>query len=101
MQLTLLPSLQAVAALTVPTTVPNTYSVAHATRSPRPGAFTHHPAPQEGDRVVLVQEFADGGDLLSLLQRHGGRLGEKVAVPLVLDPFLRVLHVRTGACACI
>jgi hypothetical protein len=46
--------------------------------------------------VVMVQEYADGGDLFSLLQKHGGRLSEKVAVQMVLDPFLRVLQVRRG-----
>jgi len=53
---------------------------------------------KEGDRVVMVQEYADGGDLFSLLQKYGGRLGEKVAVQMVLDPFLRVLqylHTRS------
>ena len=52
---------------------------------------------QEGDVVVLVQEYADGGDLFGLLQRYGGRLSERVAVALVLEPFLRVLsylHAR-------
>lgn len=43
--------------------------------------------------MVMVQEFADGGDLFALLQKHGGRLGERVAVSLVLEPFLRVLQV--------
>ena len=55
---------------------------------------------KEGDRVVMVQEYADGGDLFSLLQRHGGRLSEKVAVQMVLEPFLRVLnylHTRSIA----
>jgi serine/threonine protein kinase len=40
----------------------------------------------------MVQEYADGGDLFGLLQRHGGRLSERVAVQMVLDPFIRVLH---------
>jgi serine/threonine protein kinase len=55
--------------------------------------------PQEGDRVVMVEEYADGGDLFSLLQKHGGRLAEKVAVQTVLDPFLRVMQAR--ACVCV
>ena len=53
---------------------------------------------KEGDRVVMVQEYADGGDLFSLLQKYGGRLSEKAAVQMVLDPFLRVLqylHTRS------
>ncbi|GBF96843.1 aurora protein [Raphidocelis subcapitata] len=53
---------------------------------------TLYAAFQEGDFVVMVQEFADGGDLFALLQKHGGRLGERVAVSLVLEPFLRVLQ---------
>lgn len=47
--------------------------------------------------MVMVQEYADGGDLFSLLQKYGGRLGEKVAVQMVLDPFLRVLQVSQRA----
>ncbi|GBF93487.1 aurora protein [Raphidocelis subcapitata] len=47
---------------------------------------------QEGDYVILVQEYADGGDLFSLLQKYGGRLSERAAVALVLEPFLRVLQ---------
>ena len=48
--------------------------------------------------MVMVQEYADGGDLFTLLQKYGGRLGEKVAVQMVLDPVLRVLqylHTRS------
>ncbi|KAI8467840.1 MAG: kinase-like domain-containing protein, partial [Monoraphidium minutum] len=40
----------------------------------------------------MVQEFVDGGDLFSLLQKYGGRLHERAAVSLVLEPFLRVLQ---------
>ncbi|WIA10385.1 hypothetical protein OEZ85_010577 [Tetradesmus obliquus] len=47
---------------------------------------------QEGDRVVMVQEYADGGDLFNLLQKYGGCLSERIAVQMVLDPFLRVLQ---------
>ena len=49
---------------------------------------------QEGDRVVMVQEYVDGGDLFGLLNRYGGRLSERIAVQMVLDPFMRVLQVR-------
>ena len=49
---------------------------------------------QEKDQVVMVQEYADGGDLFALLQKYGGRLSERVAVQMVLDPFLRVLQVN-------
>lgn len=51
---------------------------------------------QEGDFVVLVQEYAAGGNLFDLLQRYGGRLNEHVTVQMVLEPFLRVLQVREG-----
>ncbi|MEW5312978.1 MAG: hypothetical protein WDW38_004574 [Sanguina aurantia] len=47
---------------------------------------------QEGDQVVLVQEYADGADLFHLLHKYGGRLSERLAVQMVMDPFLRVLH---------
>jgi hypothetical protein len=49
----------------------------------------------------MVQEYADGGDLFTLLQKYGGRLGEKVAVQMVLDPFLRVLQVGARKPACV
>jgi serine/threonine protein kinase len=39
-----------------------------------------------------VQEYADGRDLFTLLHKYGGKLSERLAVQLVLDPFLRVLH---------
>jgi tRNA A-37 threonylcarbamoyl transferase component Bud32 len=55
-----------------------------------------HAAFKEGDLVVLVLEHCDGGDLFGLLQRYGGRLTEKVAVQLVLEPFLRVLNYMHG-----
>ncbi|GLI58679.1 hypothetical protein VaNZ11_000422 [Volvox africanus] len=47
---------------------------------------------QEGDKVILVQEYADGSDLFTLLHKYGGRLTERLAVQLVLEPFLRVLQ---------
>jgi hypothetical protein len=49
--------------------------------------------------VVLVEEFAEGGDLLAMMMRHGGRLTELVAVNDVLRPLLTVLahlHVQVG-----
>ncbi|KAL6755436.1 kinase-like domain-containing protein [Haematococcus lacustris] len=47
---------------------------------------------QQADQVVLVQEFADAGDLFSLLHKYGGKLPERNAVELVLHPFLLVLN---------
>lgn len=46
--------------------------------------------------MVLVQEYAAGGNLFDLLQRYGGRLNEHVTVQMVLEPFLRVLQVGGG-----
>ena len=54
--------------------------------------ITMHAAFQEGDKVVMVQEYADGADLFTVLHKYGGRLSERLAVQLVLDPFMRVLH---------
>lgn len=39
-----------------------------------------------------AQEYADGADLFSVMQKYGGRLSERLAVQLVLEPFMRVLH---------
>lgn len=41
--------------------------------------------------TLSSQEYADGADLFTVLQRYGGRLSERVAVQMVLDPFIRVL----------
>ena len=38
------------------------------------------------------QEYADGSDLFNVLNKYGGRLSERLAVQLVLDLFMRVLH---------
>ncbi len=54
--------------------------------------ITMHAAFQEGDKVVMVQEYADGADLFTVMHKYGGRLTERLAIQLVLDPFLRVLH---------
>ena len=34
----------------------------------------------QADGVVMVQEYADGGDLLQLLMRSGARLSERTTV---------------------
>ncbi|KXZ51018.1 hypothetical protein GPECTOR_14g259 [Gonium pectorale] len=47
---------------------------------------------QVDSQVVMVQEFADGGDLFTLLHRYGGRMPERQAVDMVLGPCLRVLE---------
>jgi len=47
---------------------------------------------QEGNDIVLVQEYAEGGDLYRLLYKNGGRLSERQAVEMVLAPFLLAMH---------
>lgn len=47
---------------------------------------------QEGDKVIMVEEYADGADLFTLLHKYGGRLSERLAVQMVLEPFMRVLQ---------
>ena len=47
--------------------------------------------------MVLVQEFAPGGDLFKLMHKCGGHLSEDLAVRLVLQPVLaalQYLHTR-------
>ncbi|KAG2449221.1 hypothetical protein HYH02_005968 [Chlamydomonas schloesseri] len=54
----------------------------------------------DGDRIVLVQEYAARGDLLHLLRAVGGRMTEAQVSELVLAPFLQgvaYLHGR-GVC---
>eukprot|EP00775_Hariotina_reticulata_P007638 gene7638-7840_t len=51
-----------------------------------------HAAFQEVGSVVLVQEFATGGDLWAFMDTNSGRLTEQMTVSLVLQPFLRALH---------
>jgi aurora kinase, other len=46
---------------------------------------------QEADAAVLVQEYAAGGDLSSLLRKSGGAMSEADAVHLVLRPLLQAL----------
>ncbi|GIL76510.1 hypothetical protein Vretimale_6031 [Volvox reticuliferus] len=46
----------------------------------------------EQQRVILVTEYATGGDLLRIMYKCGGRLFERQAVNLVLQPFLTALH---------
>eukprot|EP00201_Polytomella_parva_P002396 CAMPEP_0175086046 /NCGR_PEP_ID=MMETSP0052_2-20121109/29018_1 /TAXON_ID=51329 ORGANISM="Polytomella parva, Strain SAG 63-3" /NCGR_SAMPLE_ID=MMETSP0052_2 /ASSEMBLY_ACC=CAM_ASM_000194 /LENGTH=130 /DNA_ID=CAMNT_0016358159 /DNA_START=113 /DNA_END=502 /DNA_ORIENTATION=- len=56
-----------------------------------PNVINLYVAFQQDNQVVLVQEFADGSDLFTLLHLNGGRLSEKQAVEEVLIPFLNVL----------
>ncbi|KAG2426822.1 hypothetical protein HXX76_012874 [Chlamydomonas incerta] len=46
---------------------------------------------QEGQTLVLVQEYAPGGDLLGLMAAHGGRVDEATVVKTVLRPLLEAL----------
>lgn len=47
---------------------------------------------QEANDIILVQEYAENGDLYRLLHKNGGRLAERQAVEMVLAPFLHALH---------
>eukprot|EP00798_Chlamydomonas_sp_ICE-L_P015342 gene15342-21429_t len=47
---------------------------------------------QEGDKVVLVQEYAGGSDLFHIMHKFGGKVNERLAVQMVLEPFLKVLN---------
>lgn len=49
------------------------------------------PCKQENYRVVLAQRYAEGGDLLKALHNAGGRLSEKSAVLMVVQPLLNCL----------
>ena len=42
--------------------------------------------------MIIVQEFCVGGDLLKIMYKCGGRLFERQAVNLVLQPFLTSLQ---------
>jgi aurora kinase len=51
---------------------------------------------QENYRVVLAQRYAEGGDLLRALHKAGGRLTEKSAVQMVIQPLLNCLVYLHG-----
>jgi aurora kinase len=46
--------------------------------------------------VVLAQRYAEGGDLLRALHKAGGRLTEKSAVQMVIQPLLNCLVYLHG-----
>lgn len=48
------------------------------------------------NHVVIVQDFAEQGDLLRLLKRYGGVLPERVVVNEVLRPLLHALAYMHG-----
>ncbi|KXZ49404.1 hypothetical protein GPECTOR_21g630 [Gonium pectorale] len=45
----------------------------------------------DGDRIVLVQEYAARGDLFHLLRQLGGRMTEPQVSELVMRPFLEAM----------
>lgn len=51
---------------------------------------------QDNDDVVMVLDYAGGGDLYGLLKRAGGRLPEEQALDLVLRPFLAAMEYLHG-----
>ncbi|EFJ45821.1 hypothetical protein VOLCADRAFT_93937 [Volvox carteri f. nagariensis] len=46
----------------------------------------------EGDNVFIIEEFADGGDLLGLLFKYGGKIPESAFLKLVAVPLLSAVH---------
>ncbi|EFJ51314.1 hypothetical protein VOLCADRAFT_57472, partial [Volvox carteri f. nagariensis] len=46
---------------------------------------------EEGDTLVLVQEYVPNGDLLALMHSHGGRVDELTVVKAVMRPLLAAL----------
>ncbi|GFR46115.1 hypothetical protein Agub_g7604 [Astrephomene gubernaculifera] len=46
----------------------------------------------EGTNVFIIQEFADGGDLLGLLFKYGGKIPETAFLKLVAVPLLSAVH---------
>lgn len=54
--------------------------------------ITFHAAFMENDNVFIVQEFADGGDLLSMLFRYGGKVPEAAYLKLVAVPLLSGIY---------
>ncbi len=55
---------------------------------------------QDGERLVLVQEWAARGDLLNVTSQLGGRIPEAQAARAVVAPFLDALaylHAKVGA----
>lgn len=47
---------------------------------------------EENGQVILVQEYAESGDLFNLLQKYGGKIPEKKTVEMILHPFLVVTN---------
>lgn len=62
----------------------------------QPHILLLHAAFEQGDNVVLVEEYAEGGDLFSLIEKSGGRLPERAAASLVIAPLLRALQYLHG-----
>ncbi|GLC48162.1 hypothetical protein PLESTB_000066000 [Pleodorina starrii] len=54
----------------------------------------------EGDRVVLVQEYAAQGDLYGVLQRLGGRMPPEQVADGVMRPFLEALSYMHSKGVC-
>ncbi|PNH05299.1 Aurora kinase A, partial [Tetrabaena socialis] len=46
----------------------------------------------EGENVFIIEEFADGGDLLGLLFKYGGKIPETAFLKLVAVPLLSAVH---------
>ncbi|KAG2496439.1 hypothetical protein HYH03_005663 [Edaphochlamys debaryana] len=57
-----------------------------------PNIIGFYAAFMEGDNVFIIEEFADGGDLLGLLFKYGGKIPETAFLKLVAVPLLSAVH---------
>lgn len=57
-----------------------------------PNIIAFYAAFMEGDNVFIIEEFADGGDLLSLMFKYGGKIPEAAYLKLVAVPLLSAVH---------
>lgn len=58
-----------------------------------PSVIACYAAWKDKDYVYMALEWAPGGDLMTFVQRKGGKLREDVAVTLIIEPFLQGLEV--------
>ncbi|KAG2424299.1 hypothetical protein HXX76_014677 [Chlamydomonas incerta] len=62
-----------------------------------PNIIGFYAAFMEGDNVFIIEEFADGGDLLGLLFKYGGKIPETAFLKLVAVPLLSAVHHMHGS----
>ncbi|KXZ45585.1 hypothetical protein GPECTOR_53g78 [Gonium pectorale] len=57
-----------------------------------PNIIGFYAAFKEAENVFIIEEFADGGDLLGLLFKYGGKIPETAFLKLVAAPLLSAVH---------